>query len=190
MAKTVGKLASRYARALLGAVIRELGREGNPTPAQQIAASLNEFAALWEREHTLSISLQNPMFEKQERANALEQVARSAGLPDLTVRFLRVCFEHGRISALPQIAQAFSDQADKEAHILQVELTTARPIDQGEAQKTEQGLTQQLRGNLRFVWQVDPTILGGMVIRYGGKVLDGSLAGRLARIEDKLRAEV
>jgi F-type H+-transporting ATPase subunit delta len=187
MAKTVGKLATRYAKALLAAVIREQGSQGSPTPAQSVAKALKEFAGLWQREHSLSVSLQNPMFEKNERANALVKIAEEAGLPDIAVRFLRVCFERERIAALPEIAQAFSDAADADAGILQVEIITARSISTEETKAIEQGLTSQLHGTLSFRWRIEPEILGGLIVRYGGKILDGSLAGRLTRIEHKLQ---
>ena len=190
MAKKVGKLANRYAKALLGAVERELGSSGSPSPAQKASASLTEFSHIWSDDRTFSVSIQNPMFEKGERMNALVEVAKKAGLEDILVRFLRVVFERDRIALLPEIAAAFAEQADESAGLLQVEVTTAREVAADEKATIEKSLVEQLKGSLRFTWKQDAGILGGLVVRYGGKVLDGSLSGKLARLEGKLRASV
>lgn len=186
MAKNVGKLASRYAKALLKAVDSELGSVGSPTPAQHIARSLIEFARVWEAERELSGSMLNPMFEKSERLSALLQIAENAGVPDIARRFLRVVFERDRIAALPDIADAFALQADAAAGVMQVEVIVAKEIDSEEARTIENLLAQQIQGSLEFQWSSDPALIGGMVVKYDGKVLDGSLNGRLGRIERSL----
>ena len=192
MAKKAGKLATRYARALTAAVEREQGKEGtgSQTAAQRAAAELTAFAKLWQVDAALWAFLGNPMFEKNERANALLEVAKRSGLQDILVRFLQVAFERDRIRYLPEIAESFSQIADAAGGVIQVEVVTARTIKADEQQVIEQGLARQLKGSLKFSWKTDATILGGMVVRYGGKVLDGSLAGRLARIESRLQSDV
>ncbi|MCB0324772.1 MAG: ATP synthase F1 subunit delta [Bdellovibrionales bacterium] len=186
MAKEYAKLAGRYARALLRAVERELGSAGSPTPAQHVARSLSEFGDLWSERHELSDSIINPMFDKRERLAALLKVAELAELPELARRFLSVVFERDRIAALPEIAAAFSDAADKAAGVVQVAVVSARPVDAEEVRSIEASLAQQISGRLEFQWSVDPALLGGLVVKFQGKVLDGSLSGRLERIERKL----
>lgn len=188
MAKVIGKLATRYAKALLAAVIKEKGRTSSSvTPAQKAAQELKAFALLWARESRFSASIQNPMFKKSERENALKEIARNCGLEDVLVRFLQVCFEHDRISELPEIAEAFLEAADKDAGLQRVEITTAREISSDEKSSIENSLLQHLNGSLSFTWKEDSSILGGLIVRYGGKVLDGSLGGKLERVEHRLR---
>ncbi len=186
MAKNVGKLASRYAKALLKAVNAELGSVGSPTPAQHIARALTEFADVWEQQREFSGSMLNPMFEKSQRLSALLSIAENAGVPDIARRFLRVVFERDRIAALPEIAQAFAVQADASAGVLKVEVIVAKDIDSEEARTIEGLLAQQIQGSLEFQWSSDPALIGGMIVKYDGKVLDGSLSGRIGRIERSL----
>jgi len=186
LAKNVGKLASRYARALLRAVDTELGTNGSPTPAQDVARVLNEFAEVWSSGRELSGSMLNPMFEKRERLAALLKIAENAGLPDIARRFLRVVFERDRIAALPEIAKAFGEQADASAGVLQVDILVAKEVDQEEARSIESSLGQHIPGTLEFRWSVEPSLIGGMIVNYDGKVLDGSLNGRIERIERSL----
>ena len=194
MSKAAGKLANRYARALIRAVEREQGSVGEPSPAQQVAGALSGFVPTWETEKILSTSIQNPMFDKGERQNALLQIARDAGLQDVLIRFLEVVFDRDRIAALPEISTAFSTLADASAGMVRVEVVTARGISDDERWKIQENLGGRLFAQsgtakrLEFHWKISPEIMGGMVVKFGGKVLDGSVKGRLERIERALVA--
>ena len=186
MGQNYGKLAQRYANALLRAVESEQGSNGRPTPAQQVAQSLSSFAGLWQEVPEFSGSIVNPMFGQADRRKALLEVARRTALPDVALRFVRLVFERDRIAALPAIAQAFAQLADASAGVQQVEITIAQQVSGDESKDIETQLSRKIGGNLEFSWNIDSSILGGMVVRYSGKVLDGSLGGRLARLERRL----
>lgn len=194
MSKAAGKLANRYARALLRAVEREQGSEGEPSPAQRVAAGLSEFVSIWENEKLLSDSILNPMFDKGERQNALLAIARQVGLEDVLIRFFEVVFDRDRIAALPEIATAFAALADAAAGMVRVEVVTARGISDDERGRIQESLGGRLFAQsgsakrLEFHWKISPEIMGGMVVKFGGKVLDGSVKGRLERIERALVA--
>lgn len=180
--RTITKLERRYARALLAAVQRGAGQES----AQQVSAQLLLFADAWERESLLAQSLLNPMFEKGEREKALVELAKRSGMSDIVIRFLQVCFQRDRLDVIPGIAAAFQDEAQRAAGIVPVEVTTAQNISHDEQRMIESTLGAKISGSLRFSWNVDTSLLGGMIVRYQGKVLDGSLTGRLEQIERRM----
>ena len=184
----MGKLAQRYAKALLKAVIEEQGAAGSPSPAQQLAAPLLAFAALWEQEKELAAAITNPMFGAEDRLKALLKVAEQQNIPDLGRRFLRVLFERERIAALPAVARAFAAAADAMAGVVSVEVIVASDAALGEKQRMEEEMGKRIPGKLRFSWSVDPSLVGGMMIKYQGKNIDGSVRGRLERLEQRLRA--
>lgn len=186
MSKKVGKLASRYAKALFNAAVSELGESGTPSPQQKLAGQLLEFSAVWERDKELTNCILSPMFKDTERLSALVEVSRAAGLPPLAQRFLQVLFERDRIAALPEICAAFSGEADKRAGAMKVEIVTARAVSSEESEEIQKGLATHIGGRPVFTWRVDPTVIGGMIVSFGGKVLDGSLSGQLSRIERSL----
>ncbi len=186
MAKKSGKLASRYARAFLASVEKELGTSGSPTPAQQAADELKQFSSVWEKDQELSSVLLSPMFAREQRITALESVVKEAGLSEITRKFLKVVFQRDRISALPEIAEAFSVVADKAASVVRVTVSTSREIDKVEAQGIEKAVAGKVGGSPEFTWNVDPKLLGGLVIEYAGQIFDGSLSGQLGKIEKEL----
>ncbi len=182
MAKHVQKLATRYARSLLLAV----GGEGQSPRA--VADALQAFVTEWWSSPLLAEAVQNPMFEKEQRLQALRAVAGKAGLSDIATRFIQVVFERDRVAALPQIVQTFSELADEKDGIVKVKVITAQSVAQDEKHSVEESLRRKIKGSLVFHWAEDPAILGGMLVSYGAKVLDGSLRGKLERIERRLMA--
>ena len=189
MSQQYGKLAKRYAKALLQAVVREQGSAGSPSPAQALAGQLSGFARLWNEVPELSGTIVNPMFDKSERLRALLEVAARAGASGQLPRFLQVVFERERIAALPEMAAAFAELADTAAGMVQVGIAVAREVQHEEMRSIEADLKSRIPGNLSFSWRIEPELIGGMVVTYAGKVLDGSVRGRLERIERKLRGE-
>lgn len=186
MAKHAQKLASRYARSLMSALSRESADWIHQ--AQDLSGALKAFVHDWWGEALLRDSLQNPMFEKNERLAAVKMVCERAGLPEIAVRFIQVVFERDRIAALPQIVESFAQLADERAGIVKVKVVTAQNVSGEERRSIEDSLRRKIEGNLHFAWEEDAEILGGMLVTYGAKVLDGSLRGRLERIERRLQS--
>lgn len=186
MANKAGKLAKRYAKAFLRSIEEEQGKVSIPTPAQQAASALQDFAALWQHTHNFSQSILSPMFDRDERRKAFLQVAKESGLNDLLLRFLGVIFERDRLVALPEIAEHLYELADQAAGIVRVEVATAHQLNEEEARGIEVKLQAKIEGQAMFSWRVDPTILGGMFVRFSGKVIDASLRGKLERLEQSL----
>ena len=187
MSKRLGKLAKRYAKALLGSIAGAgVSATEGLTESQSAAQGLLSFAEVWEKDPQLASVIANPMFDAHERIKALEGIATAMKLPDVTSRFLRVLFERDRIAAVAEVAEAFSELADDAANVVPVTVTTARAIDESERKEIEVGLKRLIDGKAAYVWNVDAKLLGGMVISYRGKMIDGSLSGRLENLEKRL----
>jgi F-type H+-transporting ATPase subunit delta len=190
VAKKLGKLAIRYAKALSKTVAED--RSLNP---DQLASLVEQFSAAWQKEQSLQHIVLSPMFEVEKRAGVLLDVAKAAGLPEILQRFLRVLIERDRMAYFPEIATAFRSVVDQAAGVVKVQVTTARAVAADEQAVIEKNIARQLQASgasgvqsAVFSWSEDPALIGGMVVRYGGIVLDGSLAGRLEKIERGLLA--
>lgn len=188
MAKKIGRLARRYGRALYAAVEKELGTTGSPTPAQKISSELREFVEIWNQDKELSFCLLSPMFEREKRIAALGEIGKKAGLASVSLRFLQTLAERDRLGALPEVVASFSDVADEAAGAVKVEVVTAAQLNAEELSEIERSLRQCIKGQPEFTWHVDKALLGGIIVRFGGKVLDGSVSGRLERLERALMA--
>lgn len=184
MAKKVGKLANRYAKALLAAAIAETGSDNARLLA--LAEGFKGIAQLWESQPQLRSCLQNPMFDLKTRTAALNGVTDWAGADPLLKRFAQILLERGRIGIIAEVSQRFSEFADEAAGVVSVRIKSATALETSEVQEIESEIKTKISGKPQFSWTVEPNLLGGLVIEYAGKVLDGSLSGRLERIERAL----
>lgn len=189
MSKKLSKLASRYARAIFNAIEAEKGAAPLPsgkTPAQESALELAQFVKLWQENHELSQVLLSPMFNQDARYEALKGIVEEFQFSKEVKRLLEVLFERRRLNAVAEISEAFSEKADISAGVLRVLVQTARELPQDEVNKIQHQLSSELSGSPVYTWQVKPEILGGLVIKYGGKVLDGSVSGKLSKLKQGL----
>lgn len=185
MAKRVGKLAKRYARALLGSLRKDAGAAFGQESAE-VLAGLRQFADAWRQNEQLRNSLLSPGFRREERQSALKLVATQLGVGSVGGRFLLTIFERDRLSFVSEIVEAFGEFVDEALGKIPVTVVTAAALSPEEGQEIERTVKQRLSGEPVFNWVVDSGLLGGMVIKYQGKVLDGSLSGQLLRMERAL----
>ena len=183
MAKKLGKLASRYARALYKTLL-----EDGTTRPEDAAEMIEGFAAIWQKEVGLQNIVLSPMFDIQKRSEVLAEVSSAAGFPAMLQRFLQVLLERDRLAYFQEIAAAFRAVTDEAAGVVKVRVTTARQVAEDERGAIEKSISRQLQSGGQnagavFNWSEDPALIGGMVVRYGGIVLDGSLRGRLEKLE-------
>lgn len=183
MSQKLGKLAHRYAKALLEVVQREHPREGLALVTKQVAEGLDELAKLWREEKDFSLFVVNPMFPTKERFQILQKSVEILVLPQVIERFLKVLFENDRIQALPEISAAFLLLAHKASGLVEVIITTAMALSESEKKEIEGRLLAHIKGKPVYTWLVDSLLLGGMLVSFDGKVIDGSLRGRLEKIE-------
>lgn len=185
MAGNVGKLAPRYARALLMAMRREAADE---VALRRAASAIDEFARSWQATKEMRDYFLNPMFRRADRAQVMCQSLRTAGAPEIVVNFLNLLFVRERLNSdsIVAIADAFISAVDKECSVVRVEVVTANEVAEDEKQSIVASLARAISGRLEPSWAVDSSLLGGLVVRYQGKVLDGSLKGRVDRLESSL----
>lgn len=165
-----------------------LAESGAQNATLEVAQSLAEFVQVWKSEPTFSFHIISPMFEREQRLNALLAVAEALNLNVIAKRFLEVVFKRDRVTILPEIIQAYQELAEKQAGIVHVQIQTARNVEDHERSEIEQRLKTKIPGNLVFEWGIDPGLLGGMVVLYEGKILDTSLVSRLNQLAEELQA--
>jgi F-type H+-transporting ATPase subunit delta len=111
--------------------------------------------------------------------------------PDETVdsplaRFLNLLVENRRAMLLPDIAALFEDYKREAERVLKVTLRTATAVPAEQADKIKVALKKRFGRDIELEQRIDPTVIGGAVIDAGDTVIDGSVRGRLARLESAL----
>ena len=105
------------------------------------------------------------------------------GLHDLVTRLTGVLAQHRRMDALPEVAIAFQGLVDKEKNIVPVTVVGAIEFSDQHQKTVINMLEESLQRQVSIQWEIDPSIIGGMVVRIGSMLYDCSLAGKLQRVE-------
>jgi F-type H+-transporting ATPase subunit delta len=123
-------------------------------------------------------------------AQLLELVAGIAGdgLDAHGRAFLGVLGENQRIGYLPEISASFDELRADAENVVEVEIVSAAPLDDRQKERLAGALRGRLRRDVRLSCSVDPSLIGGAVVRSGDLLIDGSLKGKLVRLETELTA--
>jgi F-type H+-transporting ATPase subunit delta len=163
-----------YARALFEAA-REQGR------LEPVREQLEQVVAAAAGVPELRELLRNPQLDPRTRAAALEDVF--SGGDELLRNFLLVLADKGRISELEVIAQELERLVAEEEGVLSAELTTAVELSDDDERRLLKQIEEASGRKVEATRQVDPGLIGGIVLQIGSHRLDASVRGRLDRLQ-------
>jgi F-type H+-transporting ATPase subunit delta len=171
-------VARNYAQALL-----ELAEKAKD-PAGW-GAMITDVAAAVRREPTLRRFLESPRVSAAEK-NAVLAKAFQDRLPRLLVRFLQLLVANRRQMLIPQIADEYLALLDEVEGRVHAEVTVARPMGADDERAITAELSRAIGKRVVPHVTVDPSILGGIVVRYGDTLMDGSVRRRLSLLRQRL----
>jgi F-type H+-transporting ATPase subunit delta len=172
-------LAKRYASALLD-VTEERGE------VDRVEQELHALADLWSRVSELRTLIRHPTIARDRKAAALA-AALGGKLSETTLRFATVLLEKGRFELIADIAALYDDLSDEHQGIARIQVTTSKALDDAQRAALVAQL-QKFTARPRIVLKeaVDPDILGGVIVRFGDQVIDGSIRARLRDLRERL----
>jgi F-type H+-transporting ATPase subunit delta len=176
----ISGVAERYAGSLF-----ELALQANAVT--QVEADLNGFQAMLEGSADLSRLIESPVFSSEEQAKAIAAIADRAGITGLTGNFLRVVARNRRLFAIPAMIKAFRHIAAEHRGETAADVTSAHALTA--AQQTE--LKAALKGvagkDVAITVTVDPSLLGGLVVKMGSRQIDTTLKTKLNSLKLALK---
>ena len=163
-----------YAKALLS-----FGKEsGN---LDQLVEQLDDVVSVIDRVPGLRDALESPRISTDQKSNLLDK-AFGGKVEKSLVNFLKVVGSKRRFDCLGAISASAKNMQDEMAGRVQAVLTSAAEIDDSVKNNIAQRLSQLLGKTVSLSSVVDPTIIGGMVVRVGDTVYDGSVVNQLAQV--------
>ena len=173
------QVAWTYARAIVELAARQKNLDEIEESARGLAAALDADSEL--RQFLMSPVVGHRRAEITKRLSDV--------LPASMVDAIGVILAHNRQSSLPGILAAVADLADVARGRVRVHVTTASALDAGVRTRLAEALRQHLAADVVLDPRVDPAIVGGMIIRYKDKFVDGSVKERLAALKGRLLAQ-
>lgn len=165
-------LSGRYATALF-----ELARdnsaidkvESSLATVKQALAESPEFAAL----------TSSPLLARSDAANGIAAAAKAMKLDPLTGNFLGVLAQNRRLAALPGIVRDFRRLAARHRGEMTAEVVSAHPLSSTQVTQLKAQLRQRVGSDVTVDLAVDPSLLGGLVVKIGSQMIDSSIKTRL-----------
>lgn len=182
---TSSAVVSRYANALADVVMGGAGVGVQPGDA---AAQVQGFAQLVQESHDLRNVLTSPSVSLARKRAVISQLAQLQGISRVVRNFLLVLSDHRRLDALTEVAAEFSIVLDERLGFIRANVESAQPLRTEQQNDLVLQISQLTGKNVRPTWQVNPELLGGVVVNVGSKVYDGSVRGQLAAIGRRLAA--
>ena len=171
------EIATVYARSLWEAA-------EDADKLETVRDQLAEFADAVDGGRDLQVFFFSPYLTSADKKEGLEKAV--SGVDELVQNFLELLIENGRMPAIFRIRREFDVLWDEENKLLPVTITSAVDLDEQTVKQIGDQIAEQTGRKVELSADVDPDVLGGLVVRVGNTVLDASVRRRL----DDLRREV
>jgi len=174
-------LAGRYASALF-----ELASENGTVTA--VESDLEKLGSALSESEDLAEATTNPQLSRSAQGQAVAAVASHLGLADLTTNFLGVLAGNRRLSKLPDMIRAFKTIAAAQRGEVTANVTSAHPLSDTQLSALKDKLTIREGRTVMLDADVDPDLLGGLVVTIGSQRIDASIRTRLNSLAQAMKA--
>jgi F-type H+-transporting ATPase subunit delta len=171
------EIAEVYARSLF-----EVAQEHDVL--DRVHDELGEFADALEEDRNLQVFLFSPYFSSEEKKKGVRAIVSDAD--ERVENFLALLAERHRMPALFRIRREFDALWAEENKLLPVTVTSAVELDEGLVEEIGKRIEEQTGRRVELSSNVDPEVLGGLMVRVGNMVLDGTVRNRLERLRKQV----
>ncbi|MHB8907893.1 MAG: F0F1 ATP synthase subunit delta [Syntrophales bacterium] len=175
-------IAKRYARAFF-----EIA--GEEKRYEEYFNEMSRFSAVLQANRNLSEFLANPVFDQPDKKAVLESVLEKVPVSPLTANFLKLLVDKRRIGILSAIEGCYRELMDNALKKVRVTVSTAFPLTGELSGRLEKALGELTGREVEMTVSEDPTLLGGIVVRVGDTLYDGSIKTQLNNIRNLLGEE-
>lgn len=173
-------VAERYASSLF-----ELALEAGVIEA--VASDLNRFQAMLDDSADLKRLVVSPVFSADEQAKAISIIAEKAGISGLAANFLKVVAGNRRLFAVPGMIVAYHEIAAAHRGEITAEVTSAHALDEAQETELKAALKSVTGKDVKVLLTIDPSILGGLIVKVGSRQTDTSLRTKLSTLKLALK---
>jgi F-type H+-transporting ATPase subunit delta len=174
------KISRRYARALFS-----IGQEDGEY--ENYGQNLYEFAHFCAANNEFFQIISNRIFSVEDRKKVLEVALERSHFSDVMKNFLRLLIDKNRIGAIEEISDYYTKLTDEISNITSADIMTARPLKKEALDKLQKALARLTSKDVKMEVEEDKALIGGIVVKIGDLVLDGSVRAQLEGLKDTLK---
>jgi len=174
------KISRRYAKALLS-----LGQEDGQYV--KYGQDLKEFSVFCSANPEFYRVVVNKIFSVEERTKILEFALEKSSFLDVSKNFLRLLLDKNRLGAIQEITDYYSKLTDEISGITRAQVITAKPLKKDAQDKLENALSGLTSKTVTIEVKEDESLIGGLVVKIGDMVLDGSIKAQLEGLKESLK---
>ena len=176
----ISGVAERYASSLF-----DLAAQSNAIA--QVERDLDRFEALLNGSEDLKRLIKSPVFSADDQLKAISAVADKAKISGLVGNFLRVVAKNRRLFAVPGMINAFRRIAAENRGEIAAEVTSAHALTPAQETELKAALKSVAGKDVSIAVTVDPSLLGGLIVKMGSKQIDTSLKTKLNSLKLALK---
>ena len=174
-------VAGRYASALF-----DLAKDTNSVAT--VEADLVKFGGLLDQSEDLRSMVRSPVISAAEQGKALAAIAAKAGISGITANFLALVARNKRLFVVADMIKNFRALAAKSRNEVMAEVTSAMPLTDAQLAALKDTLKSTADSTIVLATKVDPSLLGGLIVKIGSRMIDSSLKTKLAGLSIALKA--
>ena len=174
-------LAGRYAGALYALAV-DSGK------VDLINEELTNISSLLGASQDLEKLVSSPILSRSQQQVAITAILEKSGADILTVKFVGTLAANGRLNALPRVIEAFHQEHARRQGQVTAEVVSAVALDDSRKMLVEKTVARLAGSNkLLLSMRVDPSLIGGLVVRIGSRMIDTSIKTKLSRLESAMK---
>jgi F-type H+-transporting ATPase subunit delta len=174
-------VAERYALALIG-IVDDL-RQKEPGAADRIGADLERLYRLWREDEGFRAFVADPRLDSGAQRRGAFAIMEKAGIGTEVRNLLGVLIMNRRLNQLPGVAASFGALLSERRGQQTAQVTTAHPLSDTQRAQIVARLTEAGFSGVQLQESVDPSLLGGLVVRIGSRLYDNSIKSKLQRLQ-------
>lgn len=175
-----GGVAGRYASALF-----DLAEEANQV--RQVEKDLIALQGLLDESADLKRMVRSPVFSGDDQGRAIAAVAEKAGLAPLVVNFVKVLARNRRLFAVRDMIRTFLTLAARQRGEVNAEVASAHALSDEQLATLKETLRASAGKDVNIITKVDPTLLGGLIVKMGSRMIDSSLRTKLTSLKTAMK---
>jgi F-type H+-transporting ATPase subunit delta len=176
----VASVASTYARAFADVVFSV------HLDANRALAGLREIARLLAESADLRRVWENPAVPADQKRRLLDAIVQREGIDKPVRNLMAVLMDHRRVQFLPRIIEQLEKELDARMGFAEAQISSARELSEAEKRALEVEIEKTTGKKVRARYALDPSLLGGALVRVGSTIYDGSVKGQLEKIREAM----